>query len=178
MHNKLKTALTFILLISSISYILIKCISENIDQEKTYQELKFNFITSAVKSKSNKFDYQYDALTPQESFLINCKLKYLILKNSGELSDSEQLIEFNNDSISKIIMRKTLYKGKNNGKEAGRDWYNIESDSVFVLDYKNNKKEIYKKNKLVKKIDFKESQINNQFIYNVKLETEKNYKCK
>ena len=131
-----------------------------------------------MKSNSVKFDYQYDGLCPQESFITNCKLKFLKLKSSGELTDIERLIEFDNDSIRSIITRKTLYRGRANGKEAGRDWYKIKNDSVFVLDFKRRKKEIYKKNELIKTIDMGKNDENNEYIYKVKSQTEKNYNCR
>ena len=100
----------------------------------------------------------------------------MILKSNGELSDTENLVEFENDSISKIIFRKTIFE--QNGNKAGRNWENIESDSVFVLDYKSNKKEIYKNKTLIKSLIMNNIDKNVQYIYQVKKQTERNYICK
>src|SRR5690606_1732616 len=101
-RTRIKTIITNLIFIICVSYILIKCLEENTNQESTYSELKVNFILSAMKSNVKKSDFQYDGLSPQESFFVNCKLKFMILKSSGELTDIERLIEFDNDSISKI----------------------------------------------------------------------------
>ena len=175
-RHKLKTFFPILIIVIAVSYLLIKCISENKNQEETYKELKFKFLTSIIKSKSDKFDYQYDGFSPQESYFDNCKLKFLILKNSGELTDNEYLVEFDNGSISKMIVRKTIFE--QNGNEAGRNWENIESDSVFVLDYKTNKKEIYKNKAIVKYLIMNNIDKNAQYFYQVKKQTERNYICK
>ena len=175
-NHKLKTFVPILIIAVCTCYLLIKCINENINQEETFKKLKFKFLTSILKSKSDKFDYQYDGLSPQESNFVDCKLKYLILKSNGDLSDTENLVEFENDSISKIIVRKTIFE--QNGNKAGRNWENIEIDSVFVLDYKTNKKEIYKNKTLLKSLPMKDIDENTQYIYQVKKQTEKNYTCK
>ena len=175
-NHKLKTFVPILIIAVCTCYLLIKCINENINQEETFKKLKFKFITSILKSKSDKFDYQYDGLSPQESNFVDCKLKYLILKSNGDLSDTENLVEFENDSISKIIFRKTIFE--QNGNKAGRNWENIENDSVFVLDYKTNKKEIYKNKTLLKSLPMKDINENTPYIYQVKKQTEKNYTCK
>ena len=175
-NHKLKTFVPILIIAVCTCYLLIKCINENINQEETFKKLKFKFLTSILKSKSDKFDYQYDGLSPQESNFVDCKLKYLILKSNGDLSDTENLVEFENDSISKIIFRKTIFE--QNGNKAGRNWENIEIDSVFVLDYKTNKKEIYKNKTLLKSLPMKDINENTPYIYQVKKQTEKNYTCK
>ena len=83
-------------------------------------------------------------------------------KAVGQMFD----VEFENDSISKIIVRKTIFE--QNGNKAGRNWENIEIDSVFVLDYKTNKKEIYKNKTLLKSLPMKDIDENTQYIYQVK----------
>ena len=175
-NHKLKTFVPILIFAVFTCYLLIKCISENINQEETFKKLKFKFLTSILKSKSDKFDYQYDGFSPQESYFDNCKLKFLILKNSGELTDNEYLVVFDNSSISKMIVRKTIFE--QNGNKAGRNWENIESDSVFVLDYKSNKKEIYKNKTLIKSLIMNNIDKNVQYIYQVKKQTERNYICK
>lgn len=175
-RHKLKTFFPILIIVIAVSYLLIKCISENKNQEETYKELKFKFLTSILKSKSDKFNYQYDGFSPQESYFVNCKLKFLILKNSDELIDNEHLVEFDNGSISRMIVRKTIFEQNRN--EAGRNWENIESDSVFVLDYKTNKKEIYKNKTLIKSLIMNNIDKNVQYIYQVKKQTERNYQCK
>ena len=84
-NHKLKTFVPILIITVCTCYLLIKCINENINQEETFKELKFKFLTSILKSKSDKFDYQYDGLSPQESYFVDCKLKYLILKSNGDL---------------------------------------------------------------------------------------------
>ncbi len=175
-RHKLKTFFPILIIVIAVSYLLIKCISENKNQEETYKELKFKFLTSIIKSKSDKFDYQYDGFSPQESYFDNCKLKFLILKNSSELTDNEYLVVFDHGSISKMIVRKTIFE--QNGNEAGRNWENIVGDSVFVLDYKSNKKEIYKNKTLIKSLIMNNIDKNVQYIYQVKKQTERNYICK
>ena len=175
--SKIKPIFINLILIVSVLGLVIMCIEENINQEPTFSNLTLKFYKSIMKSNPNKFDFQYNKLSPQESYFSDCELKFLILKNKNDLSNIEQLIEFNNDSIIRITTRKTSYRGKVNSNEK-INWYKIKSDSVFVLDFENKKKEIFKKKKLIKTINMNFDDENINYIYRVKSKTEKEYNCR
>lgn len=154
------------ILLAAFVFIFMKSCKEN--QDKLFNKLKNEFLAPIKKASAKKFDYQYDVLNPQNSYFVGCKLQFLTLKSSGEFTDKENLIFFQNDSIKKIIVRQQIY-GKN-GNE-------IETDSIYIIDCKNKTKQIYVKNKLVKTLRLKNC---NDFEYFIKIkkQTENNYKCR
>lgn len=146
-------------------------------QNELFDKFKDEFQNSIKKSNSKKFEYQFDGLSPQNSYFVGCKLKYLTLKSSGELTDREELIIFEKDSISKIIKRVEIYEGNDNGNEAGRNWSKIESDSIYIIDFIKMKEDIYANNILVKTVVMIKPVEEYKYIQKVKENTEKNYNC-
>lgn len=156
-------------------FLLQSCKSK---QEDLFNTFKNDFNNSIQKSNAKKFEYQYDGLSPQNSYFTDCKLKYLTLKSSGELADIEELIIFEKDSISKIIKHIEIYEGNDNGNKAGRNWSKIETDSIYVIDFKKGKEDFYTNNKIVKTLNTRKIEKEYKFIYNIKDNTEKNYNCR
>lgn len=169
-----KTAFKCIIIIFS-TLILLSC---EVNQDKLFNKLQSEFNDSIKKYNAKKYDYQFDGLSPQTSYFVDCKLRYLELKTNGELTSIHQLVIFENDSITKIIERVEMYEGNNNGNEAGRNWDKIESDSIYITDFKKNKKDYFVNNKLVKTHNELKIREEFNFIYKVKEFTEKNYNSK
>lgn len=147
-------------------------------QDELFNKLKQEFADSIKISQANQFEYQYDLLTPQKSYFVGCKLRFLTIKRSGELTDTEDYIIFENDSINRIFTRKKIFEGSANGNLAGRNWNKIDSDTIYVADFEKLTKEIYANNKLVKTLNTKNFEQNYKFIHKIKKQTEATYKCK
>lgn len=168
-----KTAFKCIIIIFS-TLILLSC---EVNQDKLFNKLQSEFNDSIKKYNAKKYDYQFDGLSPQASYFVDCKLRYLELKTNGELTSIHQLVIFENDSIAKIIKRVEMYEGNKNGYEAGRNWDKLESDSIYITDFKKNKKDYFANNKLVKTHNEFKNREQFNFIYNIKEFTENNYNC-
>jgi len=145
------------------------------NQNNLFEDFENDFTQSIKKSQAVLFEYQYDGLMPQSSYFVDCKLKYLILRESGELSTSIKLIEFENDSIIKIVEHFTTYEGNDNGRTAGRDLNKLRGDTIYSLDYKTQKYEIYTNNKLLKSTNLKIIRNNTNYTYKIKQYTEDSY---
>ena len=161
--------------ISIISFLIIvtSCAKENENQDLLYSKFENEILKNIIELNAKKFEYKYDGLTPQNTYFIGCNLSLLTLKSSGEYTDTQNLIIFKNDSITKIITRETTYEGYEN--QAGRNWNKIESDMIYVKDFKNNTMEIYSDNRLRKtKQNYKEDL---KYFYKVKEQTEMEYNC-
>ena len=176
--QKITNILLFSIFIISLSYILIKNYNESRNQDDLFREYKFKFIASILKSIPVKSNYQYVETSPQESFFIDCKLKYLILKNSSELIDSEQLIEFEKDSIKKIIKRKQVYKTGVNRNKTFIPWNSNAADTIYIRDYKNKILKVFTNNKLVKTDMREDLNKDDELIYTVKKQTEIDFDCR
>lgn len=148
------------------------------DQDELFEKFKSEFQNSIKKSDAIKFEYQFDGLCPQTSYFVGCKIKYLKLESSGELTTIKEFIIFKNDSMSKLVKRVEVYRGNNNGNEAGRNWSEIETDTIYVIDFIKNKEDFYANSKLVKTRYFKKINGEYLFIYKVKESTENNYNCR
>ena len=176
--KKITNIILLSILIISLSYILIKNYNESRNQDDLFREHKFKFIASILKSKPIKSHYQNVETGPQESFFIDCKLKYLILKNSSELIDSEQLIEFEKDSIKKIVKRKQVYKIGVNRNKTFIPWNSNTADTIYIRDYKNKILKVFTKNKLVKTTNREDPNKDDELIYRVKKQTESDFDCR
>ena len=146
------------------------------NQSELFRKFENEFQNSIKKSNAKNFEYNFDALTPQKSYFVNCKLRYLTIRKSGELITTTELITFENDSISKIIQQIEIYEGNDNGNSAGRNWNKKNRDSIYVIDYIKREKDVYVNNKLNKSV--KQLVEENEFIYKMKENTEKNYNCR
>ena len=152
--------------------------SYKIDNDELFNKLQSEFHDTIRNNNAIKFDYQFDGLSPQTSYFVDCKLRYLELKTNGELTSIHRLVIFEKDSIAKIIKRVEIYEGNNNGNEAGRNWDKIESDSIYITDFKKNKKDYFANNKLIKTCNEFKNKEQFNFIYNVKEFTEKKFNYK
>jgi len=170
-----KVQIIFIL-VSSILFLHSCENNQENNQIKLFRKFESEFQNSIKKSDAKNFEYNFDGLTPQKSYFVNCKLKYLTIRKSGELITTTELITFENDSISKIIQHIEIYEGNDNGNSAGRNWNKKNRDSIYVIDYIKRKKDIYVNNKLSKSV--KQVDEENEFLYKVKKNTEKNYNCR
>ena len=113
----IKSTFKCIIIIFS-TLILLSC---EVNQDKLFNKLQSEFNDSIKKHNAKKYDYQFDGLSLQTSYFVDCKLRYLELKTNGELTSIHQLVIFENDSIAKIIKRVEIFEGNNNGNEAGRN---------------------------------------------------------
>ena len=140
--------------------------------DKLYHTLEKNFSDSIKLLKAEEFEYKYDGLTPQTSYFVDSKIKFLTLKHSGELTDIEEKVIFDADSIGVIYVRKEYY-ADSNGEY--RDW-NKHNDTIYIYDYKKRNISIYQNSNLIKnKVITKSSKQEQKFIYKVKNETEAEY---
>ncbi|MCL9806840.1 hypothetical protein NAT51_14995 [Flavobacterium amniphilum] len=146
-------------------------------QHSLFSDFEDDFHYAAGKAKAKPFKYQYDKLSPQTSYLVDCKLRFLTFETSGELTDKESLVEFENDSVTKIIEHFTIYAGNDNGETAGRDSGKIEADTIYYSDFKNEVYKIYVNNIAMKSSKPKDYRIGNDYLYNVKKATERSYDC-
>ena len=78
------------------------------------------FLSKIKQDSALYFDYQYDVLTPQKSFFIDNKLKYLKFRHGPEVGFVECRLTFDltNDSIEKYTLREVLpnFERDNNEK--------------------------------------------------------------
>ena len=133
-----------------------------------FSDFKSDFKDSIKKYKADEFDFNHDDLLPQQSYFINGKLKYLIIKSNGELCDSEEMYAFDlkSDSLILKIERSQCYETSERSKNT--------SDIIFVKTKKSTK-QFYDNGVFIKTEksdnDFKE----NNFINEIKVNTEKAY---
>lgn len=144
-------------------------------EQYIFNTLKDDFYAAAKYTGAEKFEYQYDGLMPQTSFFIGCQLKFLSIKSHGELTSTESLIYFENDSISKIIEHIEIFEGNDDGETAGRSG-KLESDSVIINDFQSRTRKSFFDSKLVKSGKLKKKAFT-EYIYTVKKCTEKQFKC-
>lgn len=96
------------------------------------------------------------------------------LRISSELSTSNNLIEFQNDSIIKIIEHLTVF-GVNDGGRTARRNSNLDTDTIYISNLKNNSYQIYVNGKLLKTSNQKSVIINESYFYKIKNVTEMVY---
>jgi hypothetical protein len=151
--------------------VLFSCSKES---NKLKNDLNVKFNNLIQQSKAEKFKYKYDGLSPQSSYFVDCKLKFLSLTKNGELSSTTELIQFENDSVSEIYQFNEIYEEEDNG---GRN-FKRKADRILIIDFSNKTEKIFFKNKLIEerkilKSSFKEF----SYLYKVKKITEENYNC-
>lgn len=162
-------------LLLSLIFAFLSCESEQSSFFKTFEK---QFDTEIEKKKAKLFEFQYDPFSPQSSYFLNDKIKYLKLQESGEFSTSIKLIKFENDSIINIVEHFTTYEGNDNGESAGRDLNKLKGDTIYIYDYKNSLFKSFVNKKLYKtsnKEFANRSTLNKNWIYKLKRETEQNY---
>ena len=164
-----------ILLLLSV-FTLLSCENEQSLFFKTFEK---QFETEIDREGAKLFKFQYDPFSPQSSYFLNSKIKYMKLQESGELSTSIKLITFENDSIVNIVEHFTTYEGNGNGETAGRDWNKLKGDTIYIYDYKNSlyksfvNKKLYKSSN--KEFSNRSTSDNKRWIYDLKRKTEQNY---
>lgn len=157
-------------------FTLLSCESKQASFFKTFEK---QFEAEIEKEGAKLFKFQYDPFSPQSSYFLNSKMKYLKIQESGELTTSVKLITFENDSIINIVEHFTTYEGNDNGKTAGRDLNKLEGDTIYIYDYQNSNyksfvnKKIYKSSN--KEFAFKTPFSSKKWIYELKRVTEQNY---
>lgn len=158
-------------------FTLLSCESKQASFFKTFEK---QFEAEIEKEGAKLFKFQYDPFSPQSSYFLNSKMKYLKVHLSGELETSISLIKFENDSIVNIVEHFTIYEGNDGGRTAGRDLNKLEGDTIYVYDYKNSNFKSFVNKKLYKtsNIEFSNGGIisdNKKWIYDLKRETEQKY---
>jgi len=138
------------------------------DQDKLFDGYKRDFNNQIIRDDAHKFEYQHWKVEDYEYYFKDCKLKYLIVRQSGEAIDTESLIYFEGDSVSKSYMRIEYYKSPDR-------WDKI-SDSIHVKDFKNKTVSKYSNGKLIQK-RYHEIMDWSLWLHNLKKKTEQKYKC-
>jgi len=155
---------------------LLSCESKQASFFKTFEK---QFESEIEREGAKLFKYQYDPFSPQSSYFLNSKMKYLKLQESGELSTSIKLITFENDSIVNIVEHLTVYEGNDNGKTAGRDLSKLEGDTIYIYDYQNSNYKSFVNKKLHKSSNkefaHKTPFSGKRWIYELKKVTEQKY---
>lgn len=138
--------------------------------DRIYATVEHQFEDSVKKYDAEEFHFTYDGLSPQTSFFVNSKLKFLTLKSSGEFCDSERKYMFavHGDSVIWTAERVVC-----NGFEGVQG----KSDTVRVVDYLSNLETNYADGKKVstKKI---EDVLDRSYLDRIIRETEKAYNSK
>ena len=155
-----------IFIITIIIFTLLSCSSPNyIIYTKFENDLK----DSIKINNAEKFQYTHFSLYPQKSYFVNSKLKLLILQSRGEVCDgvSYYLFDSKNDSIVFSVSRTECFESP--------DRWRKETDTIYVTNFKNGTKEKYANGVLEKNSKMKNSDYNNDFVFEIKINTEKKY---
>lgn len=124
------------------------------DNEEVFQQFENEFNQAIKKNNAKFFDYSYHGLTPQESFFINSKLKFLKYIHGPENGSIESLVYFDDktDSIHKIIRREIFYEWDNEKNLRTGNF----SDTIYIIQFDRKKTFTYVNNHIVDS-SFKES---------------------
>ncbi|MEN2413059.1 hypothetical protein [Flavobacterium mesophilum] len=128
---------------------------------------------SIAKYKAVKFNYYYDGLVPQTSYLVGSKVKFLKYSHGPENSLNSSIVYFNDDgSIEKIIRRNLSFITTENSFQID----NAIDTTTVILVHPKKKTIQYAQNKIVdstfNQLAFEQD---NDFIYRMKLQTEKKH---
>lgn len=138
------------------------------------KQLGNDFKDSIAKYNAKKFDYNFDPLTPQESYFVGSKLKFLKYTNGPELGTIESTLYFDlkTDSVSKIIRRKV----NEELNEVGTDLSGKVNDTLYITTFNPKRTLVYADNLVIdsigKSIPFADD---TEWAYKVKYYTEKQY---
>lgn len=161
------------ILLLLLIFTMFSCQKEQASFFKTFEK---QFESEIEREGAKLFKFQYDPFSPQSSYFLNSKIRYLKIHLSGELSTSISLIKFEKDSIINIVEHFTTYEGNDNGRTAGRDLNKLEGDTIYVYDYQNSNFKSFVNKKLYKTSnkEFSNGIIsdNKKWIYDLKRETE------
>jgi len=158
-----------IFIIIILIFTLLSCSTPN---DRIYTKFENNLKDSIKIDNAEKFEYTDFILHPQKSYFVNSKLKLLILKSSGEMCDSESyyLFDSKSDSIIFTVSRTECFENPNRLKK--------ETDTIYVTNFKEATEEKYANGNLVKKSKINNDDYNNDFIIEIKINTEKKYNNK
>lgn len=148
------------------AFLVYSCGNKN---DGLFSDFKSNFKDSIQKYNAEEFDFNYDNLMPQKSYLINGKLKYLVLKSNGELCDSEKMYTFDlkSDSLIQKIERSKCYETADRLKK---------TNDIIFFRTKESTKQFYD-NGILLKIENADSDFTHDIILEkIKTSTEKAYK--
>lgn len=132
-------------------------------------ELNANFQDSIKKYNAKEFDYQDDGLTPQKSYFVGNKLRFLTLRIGGEDNINHKKFIFD-EKTDKLIIQIDRMILRDNFDEP------YDKDSVFISDYRTGEQQVFVGNKLIKTRPIKEESL--EWFYSVKTSTEKEYQKK
>lgn len=154
----------FIIIISIFT--LLSCSNPS---DRIYTKFENDLKDSIKINNAEKFEYTDFILYPQKSYFVNSKLKLLILQSSGEVCDSESyyLFDSKSDSIVFSVSRTECFESP--------DRWRKQTDTIYVTNFKNGTKEKYANGVLVKNQKIKNSDYDNDFIFEIKINTEKKH---
>jgi len=134
---------SYILTLLVFAFFLSSCLTPPNNDIKD-ESFENEFLSKIKRDSATYFDYQYDGLTPQKSFFIDNKLKYLTFRHGPEVGFVECRITFDltSDSIEKYTLREVLPKFQKDNNEKIYD-------TIFVFYPKRHVSEIYYDNKLI-----------------------------
>ena len=150
-----------------ISFLTLQSCQKNNDKIDLNFEKEFQ--DSIKKNNAEFFKYQYDGLTPQKSYFVNSKLRFVKFHFGPELGSVDARVYFDEktDSISKYVLRNI----------EPEDWKTEKLvDTIFVIDPRKKITIAYVNNVLVDST-FNKMAFNSNivFIKKMKLDTENKY---
>lgn len=137
--------------------------------DEIMQKIEQDFQDSIKLNNAQYFEYQFDGLTPQKSYFVGNKLRFLTLRIGGENNINHQKFIFD-EKTDKLIIQIDRMILRDNFDEP------YEKDSVFISDYRTGEQQVFVGNKLIKTRPIKEESF--EWFYSVKTSTEKEYQKK
>lgn len=167
----------YILIISVICVLTIVFLSwkkGNYNNETIYKQYENEFNNEVQKNSAIEYKFQFDGLTPQVSYIINSKIKFLKYSHGPENGKIDNLIFFNlhNDSINKIVRRKVFKIIDTRTRKITNKF----SDTLYVIRFDKRKTYVFANNKIIDST-FKNGIFTSDenFIKKMKYFTEKKY---
>ena len=148
------------------------CAQKNND--RIYQQFENEFNSQISENHATSFLFDYDGLTPQISYFVNSKIKFMKYTLGPENGSVESLIFYKNytDSLNKIVRRYVFYEWDDIRNERTNKY----SDTIYLICFDKNKTYKYADNKIIDSSFNKyEYEFNNNFTHQMKVETEKQY---
>ena len=170
-YSKSKIKYRYALIFLVFVFCLTSCLTTP-NNDKADKNFENEFIENIKQDNAKTFDFQHDVLTPQKSYFVDNKLKYLTFRNGPEVGFVECRLTFDlsTGSIEKYTMRQVLPNYQKSGDE--RKVF----DTIFVFYPKRHNSETYYANKLID-TTFRQDMFNEQipFINEVKSSTQKEF---
>lgn len=163
-----------ITMICSLTIIFLSWKKGNYSNDIIFKEYENEFNNEIQKKSAIEYKFQYDGLTPQMSYIINSKIKFLKYSHGPENGKIDNLVFFNmhNESINKIVRRKVFKIIDTKTKKTTSKF----SDTLYVIRYDKRKMYVFANNKIVDST-FKNGIFTSDenFIQKMKYFTEKKY---